>query len=130
MRTIIATALLATMPLVVLADVTGLWRTEANDAGAYLEVRVAPCGGDASKYCGTITKAFTKDGEDPSYAHLGRSMIENMTDDGDGTFSGGTIWDPERDKTFKSHMSLQGDELDVDGCVAFLCEGQAWQRVN
>ncbi len=130
MKRIAAIMALAAMPFGVLAEVTGVWKTEANDAGAYLEVTVAPCASDQSKFCGTISKALTKNGEDTGYANRGKLMIENMAADGGGKFSGGTIWDPERDKTFKSDMTLKGDELDVEGCVSILCEGQAWQRVK
>jgi uncharacterized protein (DUF2147 family) len=44
------------------------------------------------------------------------------------TFSGGTIWDPEHDKTYKSKMTLKGDDLDVEGCVSIVCSGQDWKR--
>jgi uncharacterized protein (DUF2147 family) len=107
----------------------GVWRTEKNDEGAHLEVTVAPCESDATLTCGTISKAFTKAGEDPNYADLGKSMVEGMKDEGNGSYSGGTIWDPENGKTYKSKMTLKGDELDVDGCISVFCEGQHWQRV-
>jgi uncharacterized protein (DUF2147 family) len=130
MKRFVAIVALAAMPFAVLAEVTGIWKTEANDTGAYLEVTVAPCASDRSKFCGTISKAFTRAGEDTGYANLGKLMINNMAADGAGKFSGGTIWDPEHNKTFKSDMTLKGDELDVEGCVSVFCQGQAWQRVK
>lgn len=121
---------LATCPLQVLADVQGVWKTESNDQGGYLEVTMGPCASDDSKICGTITKAFTKDGEDPGYENLGKPIVENMSMDDPTSYSGGTIWDPEKDKTYKSKMTLNGDELEVEGCVTIICDGQAWMRVK
>ena len=57
-------------------------------------------------------------------------MVKNMASDGGGKFSGGTIWDPEHDKTYDSHMTLKGDVLDVEGCVSIICSGQDWTRVK
>jgi len=91
---------------------------------------MAPCAADASLTCGTITRAFNAKGEDPAYANLGKPIVENMKDDGSGGFSGGTIWDPEHDKTYDSKMSLEGDTLDVEGCVTIFCSGQDWTRVK
>lgn len=107
----------------------GVWSTEKNEQGGYLEVTVAACASDATLTCGTISKAFNPAGEDPKYANLGKLMVQGMKHDGGGSYSGGSIWDPENGKTYKSNMTLKGDELDVEGCISFLCEGQHWQRV-
>jgi uncharacterized protein (DUF2147 family) len=49
----------------------------------------------------------------------------------DGTsYSGGTLWDPLDNKTYKSKLQLKGDVLDVEGCVSFVCSGQDWSRVK
>ncbi|MEM9794644.1 MAG: DUF2147 domain-containing protein, partial [Pseudomonadota bacterium] len=44
--------------------------------------------------------------------------------------SGGQIWAPDDDKTYRSNMALDGDSLKVEGCVAIFCRGQTWTRVN
>jgi uncharacterized protein (DUF2147 family) len=44
--------------------------------------------------------------------------------------SGGTIWGPEHDKTYKSKMTLKGDDLDVEGCISIVCSGQDWKGFN
>ena len=110
-------------------DAHGVWRTEANDKGAYLEVTVAPCDADSTLTCGTITRAIAPAGENPDYQHLGRRMVEAMRYDGEGVYSGGSIWDPQSDKVYKSRVRLENGELDVQGCVAFVCRGQRWQPV-
>ncbi|MEO1495301.1 MAG: DUF2147 domain-containing protein [Pseudomonadota bacterium] len=112
------------------ADVGGVWKTESNDEGRYLHVTIAPCASDASKTCGTISRAFTSQGEDTGYANLGRSIIEDMTSSDGVEFDDGTIWNPSDGDTYSSEMRLKGDILEVDGCVAFICKEQTWTRVR
>ena len=128
---VIVGMVIATAPTVVLAGgVEGVWRTEADDKGAYLEVTIGPCESDPSKTCGNITRAVTKQGTDSKYPNLGRPIVKDMQS-ADGTdYSGGTIWDPVHDKTFSSKMHLRGDDLDVKGCVSIICSGQDWKRVE
>ena len=108
----------------------GIWRTEANDDGGYIEITVGPCAADASKTCGTISKAMTNEGENPQYQHLGELMVKDMSTKDGVKYSGGTIWDPQDNKTYKAKMHLDGDELDVKGCVSVFCSGQNWARVK
>jgi uncharacterized protein (DUF2147 family) len=129
-RLISACVLLAVSCQAVAGGADGIWRTQSNAAGGYLQVTIAPCASNPELTCGTITKAVGKNGEDPNYKNLGREMISNMKPEGQNNYVGGSIWDPEKDKTFKSKMSLDGDDLDVEGCVSFVCTGQHWKRVN
>lgn len=108
----------------------GVWKTASDDRGGYLEVTIAPCGSDAARSCGTITRAFTKAGEDPGYAHLGKLIIKDMAPDGDGKLSGGSIWNPEDGKTYDSKLTVKGSTLEVDGCVMIFCKEQDWTRVK
>lgn len=108
----------------------GVWKTENSDEGGYLEVTMGPCESDANKTCGVITRAHNGKGVNNDYEHLGKLMVKDMKPDGDNAFSGGTIWDPEADKTYKSKMQAEGDQLEVEGCIAFLCSGQNWTRVQ
>lgn len=107
----------------------GLWRTEANDEGAHLEIAVGPCANDASATCGVIQTARDASGQSGDYAHLGREMITGMTADGTN-YSGGRIWAPDEDKTYRATMGLDGDVLTVEGCVLIICRGQDWTRVQ
>jgi uncharacterized protein (DUF2147 family) len=108
----------------------GVWATEKNNKGGYLEITIAPCASDASLTCGTISKAFNAKGEDPAYPNLGKRIIEGMKHDGNESYSGGTVWDPEDDKTYSSKMTVKGDDLDVEGCISIFCQGQDWKRVK
>jgi uncharacterized protein (DUF2147 family) len=108
----------------------GVWRTESDDEGAYLEVTIAACESDAKKTCGTITNAMTKQGADAKYPNIGKLIVKDMKSKDGTDYSGGTIWDPVHDKVFKSKMHLRGDDLDVKGCVSIICSGQDWKRVK
>ena len=108
----------------------GVWKTEVNEEGRYLLVTVAPCASDPAKSCGTITRAMRPEGENPDYEHLGRLIIEGMVPDGAATFSDGTIWAPDDDKTYDSNMEVKGDVLTVEGCVLVFCRGQDWTRAQ
>ena len=126
-------ALLAVAVLAILAagavsaqDVTGVWRTEATDEG-YLELGFAACG---EAVCATILRARDTTGTEQPYPHTGRQMIWDMVPDGPGAWSGGNIWDPRNDQTFRSRMELSGDELRVSGCFLGICQHQTWQRVE
>lgn len=131
MRGLILACSVALLPAIAIAGVAdGTWRTEPGDDGGYLEVTIGPCESDSSKTCGTISRAFNKQGLDPQYENLGKLMIKGMETKDGNRYSGGTIWDPEEDKTYKSKMKVEGSKLDVDGCIAFICQGQTWTRVE
>lgn len=114
--------LLAAMPAMAFAGPEGVWRTENNEDGNYLHVEVFDCGGN---YCGKIVKVSTGNN-----AILGKQMIWDMKPAGENRWSGGKIWAADTQKTYNSKMSLSGDVLRVEGCVAVLCRGQNWTRVQ
>lgn len=122
------------MPAAALAQgPEGTWKTEKNDEGSFLHVEIAACNTDAAKLCGKITKVQAgpnATGEVPDLA--GRYMIRDMLPDGENTWSGGTIWAPDDDETYRSKMSLSGSVLTVSGCVfgGLVCRGQDWTPVN
>ena len=107
--------------------ISGIFQTQANDDGNVGMVEFYDCGG---KYCGRLVKSFDKTGKEISTPNTGKNIVAGMTDDGNGSFSGGTIWDPGADKTYKSKMSLDGKTLSVKGCVAVFCNTQKWTRVK
>ena len=116
-------------------SLSGMFRTETNDEGGYLHVEMVPCESDAKKACGLINKAFNvNEGPDPilDYEHLGKLIVWDMKDQGDGSWSKGKIWAPDDDKTYKSKMEINasGDVLTVEGCVLFICRGQDWKRLE
>ncbi|SHJ29028.1 Uncharacterized conserved protein, DUF2147 family [Palleronia salina] len=108
-------------------DVSGQWRTQADDNGNFALVTISPCGGD---YCGVISAAYGPDGRQIQSPNVGRRIVWDMTPQGGGSFTGGKIWAPDRDKTYNSKMQLSGNSLKVEGCVLVVCRGQTWARAN
>ncbi len=107
--------------------IDGIFQTQANDDGNVGMVEFYDCGG---KYCGRLIKSFDKSGKEIQSPHTGKNIVANMSDNGGGKFSGGTIWDPGADKTYKSKMQLNGKALDVSGCIAVFCKTQHWVRAR
>ena len=132
MKKITLAAGLAMLATSALAEdpVDGLWKTQPGDTGSYLHVSIGPCG---SAICGTIDNVFDAQGnEDLNSDILGKQIIMNMIPEGGGSYSDGQIWAPDRDKTYNSKMTLDGNNLTVKGCVAggLICRGQTWTRIQ
>ncbi len=126
MKRVLAAALIA-LPLAAQAgDPSGLWQTAVNDEGKYLHVQIGACAGDASQICGTIVQGFGGASQDNN----GKAIIWGMQASGENYWRRGTIWAPDDDKTYNSNMTLNGNSLQVEGCVLVFCRGQTWTRVN
>ncbi len=113
-----------------LADpVEGVWKSKPDDNGKYGYVTIAPCG---DKFCGTLTQAFDSSGAETTSDNIGKQIVWDMVANGDGTYGGGKVWAPDRDKTYKSKMTLSGDSLSVSGCVmgGMICRASDWSRVK
>ena len=108
--------------------VFGNWRTAPNDNGNTGMIKIAACG---SKICGTLVKAFDGSGKEVSSPNVGKKIIWDMVADGGGAYDSGKVWSPDRDKTYKSKMQLNGNSLAISGCVLLICrDGGTWTRVN
>ena len=60
----------------------------------------------------------------------GMVILWGLKPDGNGKWTGGTVLDPAKGKTYKSKLELKsgGDKLGMSGCVAFICREQTWVR--
>ncbi|PSL20387.1 DUF2147 domain-containing protein [Shimia abyssi] len=108
----------------------GVWKTAPGDSGGYLHVAISACG---AALCGTIKEAIAADGANTGdYEHLGKKMLWDMKANGGGKYSGGKIWAPDTDKTYKSKMTLNGNTLSVRGFVGVSAFGrsQDWTRIQ
>jgi len=124
----LAVAALALSTGAALADpVVGIWKTQAGDDGNYGHVTISKCG---SQICGVLGQGYDSAGAAIDSPNIGKRMIWDMNIDGGGAYSGGKIWAPDRDKTYKSKMALSGNTLEVSGCVLGFCRSQSWQRVK
>jgi uncharacterized protein (DUF2147 family) len=108
-------------------DVTGTWRTHKTERGTLI-VNIAPCG---ASLCGKIVDARDAQGKKGTYEHMGKRMIWDMKPTSKaGKWDGGKIWDPNKDRTFKSRMELQNGSLKVSGCVLVACQSFIWMRAR
>lgn len=98
-------------------------------------VRVEPCD---KQLCGAITwlaKPYRKNGElkrvgDTPWCNL--NIVQGFSADDDNRWSGGTVYDPSDDKTYKGTMTLVNDDtLHIRGYVLFRFLGRTmiWRRV-
>lgn len=112
-----------------LADpVEGTWQTKPDDNGNFGHIRIATCG---DSICGELIKSFHGDGSELASDNIGKQIIWDMKPEGGGLYDGGKVWAPDRDKTYKSKMQLNGDSLAIEGCVLFICrDGGTWTRVK
>lgn len=109
-------------------DVHGTWKTVPDDNGNFGYIEVTNCG---ATICGKLVKSFSGDGSVLDSENTGKMIIWDMEPQGDGKYANGKIWAPDRDKTYKSKMTLSGNSLAVEGCVLGICrDGGTWTRVN
>ncbi len=130
MRKFLGAAAVALIASPTFADpVVGMWRTHRSEStGGYLKIDVAKCG---SKICGKIVAAIGKDNaSDTGYEHLGKNLIWDMQPAGDGTYHSGVIWDPQKNKKYKSKMVHKGKTLSVSGCVFGICRAYDWKKIK
>ena len=121
------------------ASALGEWVTEGDKA----RVRIEPCAADAAQLCGKIIWSYRPadapagplldiNNGDPALRGrpiVGLPLLKGFKPAGTNAWDGGTIYDPEGGKTYKSKMQLEGaDTLKVDGCVLFFSETQTWTR--
>jgi uncharacterized protein (DUF2147 family) len=105
----------------------GLWQTAADDNGNFGHIQVAPCG---VALCGTLVKSFDAGGNEIASEFTGRNIIAETVARGDGQYRG-TVYAPDRDKTYNSRLQLSGSSLSVSGCVLGICrDGGTWTRVQ
>lgn len=117
------------------APVDGLWRTETRGG----IVRIAPCG---VQVCGTLddspdlrrepdaTDARNRDASKRSRPLKGVTLLDGFSG-GPDRWTGGTIYNPEDGRTYRSELSLAGpDTLKVKGCVGPFCRTQTWTRAR
>ena len=138
-RPAVAAFLLLLLPVTTHASPNGEWTTEGGKA----RVRIDACAADPQQLCGLITWSYRPAGapagplvdvnnQDPALRTrpiVGLPLLQGFSPDGDDRWSGGTIYDPEGGKTYKSKLKLTGpDTLQVDGCILFFCESQVWRR--
>ena len=113
--------------------ILGNWLTEPRDG--IIEISIA---GDGS-YQGKIVGGNSpqrQDQHNPDPARrsqllLGQVIFQGMKYDGEGKWSGGTIYDPDSGRTYKCRLErLDAERLQVRGFIGFALLGrsQVWTR--
>ena len=115
------------------------WRTSTGSG----TIRIEACG---ARTCGKILSGAPRPGDtattggldtkNPKAALRTRSLIgltilSNFTRQADNSYKGGTIYNPEDGKTYRSEFKLKRDgNLEVKGCVGPFCQAQIWTPVR
>lgn len=121
-------------------DIVGKWKTiddETGKAKSIVEIFKATDG----KFYGKVYKILTVGEENKKCTVCtgakkdkpitGMLIVEKMSKDG-AEWNGGTIFDPNKNKTYKCYMALEtSDKLKVRGFIGFSLIGrtQYWYRV-
>lgn len=139
-------ATLAAMPLLAISTFSlaadtpaGRWKTiddETGKAKSVVEISQAADG----TLSGQVVEILQSDrGPNPTCDKCsgankdkpikGMTILWGLKPDGENEWSGGTILDPAKGKTYRSKAKLlDADRLGVSGCIAFICREQVWQR--
>lgn len=117
-------------------DATGTWVMENGK----VTVRIVKCGSQLCGHIVALAKPLDKKGRpkrdkenpDPSLCNrpvIGLRILHGMKARGDGKWEG-VIYNADDGNTYSSVMKLRGNEMRVKGCVAFICKGMDFRRVE
>lgn len=108
------------------------WRTQGGNG----TIRIETCG---QRTCGRILGGqpggavqSELDAKNPNPTLrtrplVGLNILSGFTRQADNTYKGGTIYNPEDGKTYRSEFRLKSDgRLEVKGCVGPFCQTQHW----
>ena len=81
-----------------------------------------------------VTSNKDSKNEDPKLRNrpLKDMIILNNLKYSDGSYSGGTVYDPKNGSTYKCNMKLHGDRLDIRGYIGISIIGRTsvWTRIK
>ncbi|WP_350562230.1 DUF2147 domain-containing protein [Psychrobacter sp. CAL346-MNA-CIBAN-0220] len=73
---------------------------------------------------GKLIEAMTEKGKQ----YVGMTIISGLKADGSGKYSGGTITDPAKDKTYRMTADLSGNTLNIKGYIGPFSRSQTWKK--
>ena len=89
-------------------EILGKWKTESGETALISK-------------CGASICIVLKTGK-----YKGQSIGKLKVD---GTKYKGTVRDPADDKTYTGSISVTGNKLKMQGCIAIFCKTQRWTRM-
>lgn len=130
-----ASAVILTAGAAQAADITGLWATDSDNG----RVQIYNCG---EGICGKLvdadqlrtnpnqTDAYNKNKAQRSRKVKGLVLFSGYTG-GPNDWKGGAIYDPKSGDTGRNgKLKLNGDKLEVKGCLGPICRTKHWKRVG
>ena len=111
----------------------GIYKTNpSKTTGGWAYVKFGACKENKGVTCGTLIKAFSKNGKAiRNYEHKGKYIVWDMKKDGNKNFSGGKIKDYSDGKVYNSKMEiLSKNKIGVSGCILFICQSQEWNKLK
>jgi uncharacterized protein (DUF2147 family) len=141
MRSKLILLVLALLPMAAFAQSTavGRWKTIDDETGKVKSIVEVSEAANGSLQGRVVEVLHSSRGPNPvcdkcSGANKdrpiqGMTILWGLKMDGDD-WSGGTILDPAKGKTYKAKAELLdgGAKLGVSGCIAFICRQQVWVR--
>ena len=73
---------------------------------------------------GKLIEANTAKGKQ----YVGMTVIAGLKADGNGKYSGGTITDPAKNKTYRMTATVKGDTMDLKGHLGPFTRTQTWKK--
>ena len=122
---LIAAGLVTITTLAHAGDPTGVWQSEKDKDGDWIDLLIQPCG---EKFCGTVAEVY---GGNPKT--VGIQILDGLTKVSENRWSEGRIFAVDEDKWYDSKMELiSSDQLKISGCIGYglLCESQTLKRVK
>jgi uncharacterized protein (DUF2147 family) len=114
-------------------QIVGDWLTEHHDG--IIQISVADDGSYQGKIVGgndpQRVDQHNPDQSRRSHSLLGQTIFQGLKYDGDGKWSGGTIYDPDSGRSYKCKLEqLDHDRVEVHGFIGFALLGrsQVWTR--
>ena len=77
---------------------------------------------------GVLTGTLVDTNSAKGKKHIGTTIIKGLKADGGGKYSGGTITDPEKNKTYKLTANLSGSNLALKGHLGPFSRSQTWKK--
>ena len=112
---------------------SGIYKTNpSKTTGGWAYVKFGACKDNNSLTCGTLIKAFSKNGKAiKAYEHTDKYIVWDMKKEGNKNFSGGKIKDYSDGKVYNSKMKIiSKNKIGVSGCVLFICQSQEWNKIK